>query len=189
MITNHRNSVLAVLAVAVSLSACSSHSDTANKQDAAWGSVTSEKPLTAGQVDVQLSLQGEPTLEADGKNIAVTVNLANSGKTALSSTGSKPVNLGAHSVDASGHIITLDLARASLPYIAPGSSATITISLPLVGVMNESVQILPVQEGVSWFDGFGTKPVTVGPFVNCGDAALGKVCFANGKPLATAPAH
>ena len=189
MITNHRNSVLAVLAVAVSLSACSSHSDTANKQDAAWGSGTSSTPLTAGQVDVKLTLQGEPVLEADGQKIAVKVNLANSGETALSSTGTKPVNLGAHSVDASGHIVTLDLARAPLPYIAPGSSAVVTISVPVSGAMNNSVQILPVQEGVAWFDAFGTKPVAVGPFVSCSDAALGKVCLGNGKPLATASTH
>ncbi len=83
----------------------------------------------------------------------------------------------------------MDLARAALPDIAPGTATTVTILLPLNGVLNESAQILPVQEGIAWFDSFGTKPLTVGPFNSCSDATSGKVCDATGKPLATLPAH
>ncbi|MEO8778925.1 MAG: glycosyltransferase [Rhodanobacter sp.] len=128
-------------------------------------------------------------LTADGQNIAVSVNLANEGKTVLSSAGNPPVNLGAHSVDANGEVIINDLSRAHFPAIAPGASAAVTILLPVAGTLGHSAQILPLQESVAWFNQWGTKPVTVGPFNSCSNDADGKVCNADGKPLATVPAQ
>lgn len=142
--------------------------------------------LTADRVDVQMTLQGEPTLSADGQSIAVAVTLANHGKVALSPIGLNPVKLGAHSADASGNVVDNDLARTSLPDIVPGSQATVTIQLPLSKTLGKSAQILPVQENVAWFDKWGTKPLVVGPFNSCASASIGKVCDAEGKPLAQA---
>lgn len=189
-----RNALGALALVStLALGACSSNKGSSDQQPNSSSSTsqpsTPGTALTADQVQVQLTLQGEPALTADGQNIAVTVNLMNGGKTVLSSSGTPPVNLGAHSVDANGKIINLDLARAAIPDIAPGTSAAVTILLPVTGVVTESAQILPVQEGVAWFDAFGTKPLTVGPFNSCSDAAAGKVCDASGKPLATLQAH
>lgn len=178
---------------ALALGACSASQDgTAQQAKSSPTSTPASAPgkaLIADQVNVQLTLHGEPVLTTDGLNIAVTVSLANNGKTVLSSSGTMPVNLGAHSVDGSEKIINRDLARASLPNIAPGSSAYVTILLPVAGTVNESAQILPVQEGVAWFDTWGTKPLTVGPFNSCINAADGKVCSADGKPLAMMPTH
>ncbi|GAA0889910.1 hypothetical protein [Rhodanobacter soli] len=50
-------------------------------------------------------------------------------------------------------------------------------------------QILPVQENVAWFDTWGTKALALGPFDNRANAATGKICDANGKPLPPAAAH
>lgn len=187
--------ILGALALAstLALGACNSNQEGSDQQSKPLA--TNARPsaptaaLTTDQVNVQLTLQGEPTLSADGQNITVSVKLVNNGKTVLSSSGTNPVNLGAHSADASGKMISMDLARAALPDIAPGTATTVTILLPLNGVLNESAQILPVQEGIAWFDSFGTKPLTVGPFNSCSDATSGKVCDATGKPLATLPAH
>jgi hypothetical protein len=176
----------------LALGACSSNQDGSDQQakvsSATAPVAVSGTPLTADQVNVKLTLVGTPVLTADGKNIDVSVNLANDGKTVLSSASKPPVNLGAHSVDATGKDIA-DLSRAALPAIAPGTSAAVTISLPVVGTLGHSVQIMPLQENVAWFNAWGTKPVTVGPFNSCSDAAQGKVCDADGKPLAIMPAH
>jgi len=174
-----------VFASALALGACSSSQDGIGQQV----SSSNTKALAADQVNVHLTLQGKPTLTADGQNIAVTVSLKNDGTISLSSAGKMPVNLGAHSVDSKGQMIKQDLARAPLPNIAPGTSASVTILLPVAGTIDHSAQILPVQEGVAWFSAWGTKPVTVGPFNSCSNAADGKVCDVNGKPLATAAAH
>lgn len=172
------------------LAACGSGQDNpAANQPAAAGTAAPTNPLTADQVNVQMTLQDTPTLSADGQFIAVMVNLANHGKTTLASTGSGPVNLGAHSADANGMIISIDLARASLPAIAPGDQAVVTILLPIKDVLGKSAQILPVQEGVAWFDTWGTKPLVVGPFNSCAGTAADKVCGADGQPLPSPAAH
>ncbi|MCW0201157.1 MAG: hypothetical protein OJI74_04750 [Rhodanobacter thiooxydans] len=191
------------ISIALTLAACSSGQDqAASQQPAATGTAaTAPAPaapaapaaptppadtLTADQVNVQMTLQGVPTLSADGQSIDVTVTLANHGKVVLNSTGPNPVTLGAHSADANGTIVDNDLARASLPDIATGGQATVTIQLPIDKTLGKSAQILPVQENVAWFDTWGTKPLVVGPFNNCASAATGKVCGADGKPLAPA---
>jgi len=181
------------LASALALGACSSNQEGSDQQQKSSSATSMPSPPTAGltadQVNVKLALQSEPVLSADGQNIAVAVELTNSGKTVLSSSGSNPVHLGAHSVDANGKIINMDLVHDAIPDIAPGTSIAVTILLPVAGVMDHNAQILPVQEGVAWFDVWGTKPLTVGPFNSCKNASEGKVCGADGKPLATAPAH
>ena len=190
----HRISLTGLaISIALTLAACSSGQDqAASQQPAATGTAATApaapaapaNALTADQVSVQMTLQGAPTLSADGQFIDVAVTLANHGKVALSSTGPNPVNLGAHSADANGTVVDNDLARAGLPDIAPGSQATMTIQLPVDKTLSKSAQILPVQENVSWFDAWGTKPLVVGPFNSCATPAAGKVCGADGKPLA-----
>lgn len=178
-------------AIALALAACSSGQDQAastqpTATDASIAATAAPADaLTAGQVNVQMTLQGAPTLSADGQSIDVAVTLANHGTVALSSTGPDPVNLGAHSADAAGRVIDNDLARASLPELASGGQATVTIQLPIDKTLGKSAQILPVQENVAWFDTWGTKPLVVGPFNTCANAADGKVCGADGKPLAS----
>ncbi len=182
------------ISMALMLAACGSGQDQAASTQPAASDATTAAPaapaapadaLTADQVNVQMTLQGAPTLSADGQSIDVAVTLANHGKVALSSTGPDPVNLGAHSADTAGTVIDNDLARASLPELAPGGQATVTIHLPVDKTLGKSAQILPVQENVAWFDTWGTKPLVVGPFNSCASAEAGKVCGADGKPLAS----
>lgn len=184
-----RHTLTAVaVASTLAVAACGSGQDhsAAGQPAASSTSAVMTAPLTADQVSVQMAVQGAPMLSVDGNAIEVTVNLANHGETTLSSKGTKPVNLGAHSVDANGKIIDMDLARAPIPDIAPGSQTTVTIQLPVAQVSGHSAQILPVQEGVAWFDNWGTKPLTVGPFKPCRDSAI---CGADGKPLTNTSAH
>lgn len=179
------------ISMALMLAACDSGQDQAASTQPATTDTATAAPaapadaLTADQVNVQMTLQGAPTLSADGQSIDVAVTLANHGKVVLSSTGPDPVKLGAHSADTAGTVIDNDLARASLPELSPGGQATVTIHLPVDKTLGKSAQILPVQENVAWFDTWGTKPLVVGPFNNCASAGAGKVCGADGKPLAS----
>ena len=182
---NRSITVLSITA-ALTLAACGSggpDDPTAANTPLAATAVITPKPLTAAQVNVDLKLQGKPTVSTDGASVNVVVNLANHGTVTLASTGPNPINLGAHSVNSDGSIDNNDLTRAALPNIAPNSQATVTIHLPLDEVIGKSALILPVQEGAGWFDKWGTKPVSVGPFQACGNASAGKVCHPDGTPL------
>ncbi len=189
--TNIRRTLtMLALASALTLTGCNSGQESSPAtQPGAAGAQASEptqEPLTANQVNVEVKMQAAPTLSADGQWIEVATNLTNNGKTILTSNGTYPVHLGAHSVDASGKIVDMDLSRADIPALAPGSQAVVTIRLPVNQVLGRSAQILPVQEGVSWFDSWGTTPLVVGPFSRCESATAGKICDAGEKPLAAA---
>lgn len=146
----------------------------------------SAQATPAGHFHAKLALAGPPKLAMDGNNILVSVNVTNDGAgTFGADVVPNQVNLGAHSIDTSGKIVDNDLARGRLPQIAPGMTAKATILLPVAATLGHRVALLPVQEGVAWFDKWGTRPVVIGPFRSCSHKATG-VCDASGKPLATA---
>lgn len=174
---------LTMISTAV-IGACSSGQSGGDQQTS---SATASAPSSAAtqEYHATVTLAGTPSISADGKSIVVTTTVTNTGNAAFS-TDIAPgvnVNLAAHSVDASGKVLNQDLARASLPHINPGASGTATILLPIDKMLGNSAQILPVEEGVAWFDKWGTKPLTVGPFMACSSAAGGLVCNASDKPL------
>lgn len=191
--TNLRRT-LTVLAIASALTlvGCNSGHDNSSAAQPATAAPLASGPtgdaLTSDQVNVQVTLQGKPILSADGQWIDVTTNLTNNGKTTLTSTGAHAVNLGARVADTSGKIVDKGFPRAAISDIAPGSHATVTIRLPVDQLLGKSAEILPVQEGIAWFDRWGTRPLTVGPFSTCSSPTIGKVCGADGKPL-VAPAQ
>lgn len=139
----------------------------------------------AGHYHAELALAGQPEVSADGKSVVVAVNVTNdgSGSFGTQATPDHNVNLGAHSIDATGKVLDNDLARGTMPEVAPGATVKATILLPLDKVLGNRAELLPVEEGVAWFDTWGTKPLIVGPFVACSDASIGKVCDGQGKPL------
>lgn len=190
MSIHHVPLVLCALS-ALALAACGSGQPNAESSAASAGSeaaasATSEEGL---RYHAELALAGQPEVTAEGKNIRVTVNVTNDGPGVFGSANTPhPVNLGAHSIDASGKIVDLDLARGQLPQIASGATGKSSILLPVDKTLGHRVELLPVEELVNWFDAWGTKPLVVGPFVACSNPSSGKVCDADGKPLPTAPA-
>jgi hypothetical protein len=171
----------------ITLAACNSSQDHPAEPTAASSASAPQDTKTAATTDqfkAQVALHGTPTVSADGKFIVVTVDLSNDGYATLASTGLNPVNLGAHSIDAKGNVVRNDLARGALPDpIAPNNHALVSINLPVDKTVGYSAHILPVQENVGWFDKWGTKPLTVGPFNACSDNVQDKVCDASGKAL------
>lgn len=186
MHTSTTLSLGAVLLATITLSACNSSQDkhgglaaTGSKSAAQDANVAS-----ANQFKASVALHGTPVVSADGKSIVVTVDLGNDGSAILETKGINPINLGAHSIDAKGNVINNDLARAAMPSpIAPRNHALVSINLPLDKTIGYSAEILPVQENVSWFDKWGTKPLVVGPFNACSGGMQAKVCDANGNAL------
>lgn len=177
------------LAAAFALSACNSSQEPnpSGTSSATVQPAPSTSVARAGHYHAALALVGQPAVTADGKSIQVAVNVTNDGtETFGSAAAPNSVNLGAHTVDASGQIVDNDLARGHLPQITPGATGKVTILLPIALALGHRVELLPVQEGVNWFDAWGTKPLTVGPFDACSDPTAGKVCDASGKPLPTA---
>lgn len=139
----------------------------------------------------ELALAGSPRVTADGKDILVTVNVTNDGSAPFGTqaTAADNVNLGAHSIDTTGKVVDNDLARGSMPEVEPGATVKATILLPVDKVLGRGAELLPVEEGVGWFDKWGTKPLVIGPFEVCGGNAAGKVCDGTGKPLPVLPAQ
>ncbi|MGH8292460.1 MAG: hypothetical protein ACRESA_03215 [Gammaproteobacteria bacterium] len=118
------------------------------------GSLPASAPTTkAGHFHAELALVGQPAVTTDGKDILVAVNVTNDGPTTFgSATTANNVNLGAHSIDASGKIADSDLARGHLPQIASGATQEATILLPATLTLGHRVELLPVQENIAWFD-------------------------------------
>lgn len=174
------------------LAACSSGHDSSGSSAAAAPGGAMPSASTAGaHFHSELALAGQPSVSADGKNIVVGVSVTNDG-TSPFGTQATPVhnvNLGAHAIDAAGKIVANDLARGSMPEVAPGATVKATILLPVDKVLGHSAELLPVEEGVGWFDQWGTKPLVVGPFNACSGNTTGQVCDASGKPLSVAPAQ
>ena len=138
----------------------------------------------SGRFKAEMALHGAPTLSQDGQFIVVGVDLTNSGSALWASTGINPVKIGVHSIDAKGAVVENDLIHQSLPsQIAPGDHGLVNLNLPVNKTIGYSVQILPVYENVGWFDKWGTKPLTVGPFNACSDSSKGNVCDAAGNAL------
>lgn len=147
---------------------------------------------SVAQIDhyhAELALAAQPVVADGGKNILVIVNVTNDGAATFGTkaTPAGNVNLGAHAIDAAGKVVDNDLARGSIPEVSPGASVKAMIRLPVAKVLGHRAQLLPVEEGVGWFDEWGTKPLVVGPFEGCRGSATADACDAAGNPLARAP--
>lgn len=186
MFRSHVSQVAVVTACVVGLVACGSSSQS-GQPVASTSSPSANTSAEAGhRYQASLALQGQPEVSPDGNDIVVAVRVTNTG-TGIFGSETKPnaVNLGAHSIDAAGTIMNNDLKHSELPQVAPGATVTTTIKMPAGQLLGKRAEILPVEENVSWFDAWGTKPLVVGPF----EACSGKVCDASGKPLPVAPAQ
>lgn len=140
-----------------------------------------------GPFHANLVLVRHPEVTASGKNILVTVAVTNDGTgTFGSASGRYGVNLGAHSIDATGKVVDLNLARGHLPQIAPGTTQQASIRISVAGALGHRIELLPVDEGVAWFDKWDNKPLVIGPFNACPSGSSAKVCDAAGQPLPVA---
>jgi YD repeat-containing protein len=134
--------------------------------------------LLPRDVNASLSIVGVPHLSADGSTIDVTVDIANNGTRTLTSSTNYPVHLGNHIVDGAGTVVQFDVDRFGIPDVAPGAHASATIHMASAAVLGNGrrFRIDLVQEGVSWFQSWGTTPLEIGPYSACPAAGTGNLC-------------
>ncbi|PTR32894.1 YD repeat-containing protein [Luteibacter sp. OK325] len=134
--------------------------------------------LQSREVSATLAIVGVPHLSVDGTTIDVTIDIGNSGSRTLTSSTQYPVHLGNHVYDGSGNMIKGDVERFNIPDIAPGAHGTTTIHMASAAVLGNGrrFRIDLVQEGVSWFEGWGTRPLEIGPYSTCPTAGTGNLC-------------
>lgn len=185
-------SALIALALASALTACSSGSDASggdtNSNAAVNTSAKPSKPFTAADVKVQVAQNGVVTLNSDGSVLHVPISIDNQGSVDLDSSAAPPVNIGAHLLDKNGAVSILDLVHASLGDISAGTKKTLVVDVPATQLADHVLAIVPLQEGVAWFDTLGVAPLKVGPFKSCqapdhSDA----LCTADGALVAKQP--
>lgn len=136
-----------------------------------------DSPLQASEVGSKVEFVGSSPVQSDENVFTARFRVTNTGSTTLVSSGTRPVRLGIQLVqlesDGSMRVLNKDFARASLPAIASQESAEVDAAVPLKLAMGYSLLVLPVQEGVAWFDHFGQEPLIVGPVRECGDGTVG----------------
>lgn len=135
-------------------------------------------PMSPENSRATVAVVGQPQLVSDGKELAVEFEVRNLGGIYLTSEGANPVNLGVQLVDGQGGINT-EFVRVPIPAIAPSRTATVRAVMPVDKVVDHTLRVLLVQEGVNWFDIYGNEPLLVGPFTACN----GTVCGSDGQPI------
>jgi hypothetical protein len=139
--------------------------------------------LNATQARSTLSIAGDPTFTPDAGTLRIPVELSNLGTVEFTSEGVHPIDLGVQLLSTSGKVEKVDFIRTTIPDIAPGGQALVNISVPMTEISDRILLILPIQEGVSWFDHFGVKGLIIGPFHACSNDSRPWMCDASGHAL------
>jgi hypothetical protein len=121
---------------------------------------TLNQPLTAPDMRAALETTEPPVQTAVGTQL-VDVRVTNLGNIPFGTTGSLPVQLGAHLLNPDGTVQDRDLPRTCLPMIEPGQSAQIVVALPSSRVSGNIVELDVVQDGVGWFGDVGSKTLRI----------------------------
>lgn len=184
--------VVIALAVVSAFAGCSKAPETAPATQAApQEAVAVATPagmttaLTQEQVGARYLVSADPVLEENGEVLQTVVSVTNTGKVAINSQGTLPVNLAISLIDSSGNMVTQEFVRAPLPVsgIPAGGSADVITEVPANAVIGKRLRFGLVQEGVAWFSGFKVEPLDYGPFTSCEEQGKPTVCGKDGKPL------
>lgn len=169
-----------ILASAIAMSGCSSQNGSSDAGPPANSAPAKpSRPFTAADLKVQITQNGQLSLGAEGTVLHVPVTVDNQGAVDLNSAAQPPVNMGVHLLDSNGAVVQQDLVHASLGDIPAGTKGPVTVDVPAAQLADHIIEIVPVQEGVSWFDGLGVTPLKIGPFKACAAADGSKGLCAN----------
>ncbi len=191
-----RSALLLAGLTALALSACSSNNEETEIADpkaaeaappaAAPRIPKVNAPLTAEQVNINLTLLEQPSYDAASDQLHLRVGLENKGSVVLPGIGTNPVTLGIIQMqdDGTGKATKrgLDTRAPFTSDIEAGQTGQADVVLPAAFVLNHAISLEPLQENVAWF-GFNFKQptLTIGPFVRCSD---GKgLCDGQNKPV------
>ncbi len=192
---NKTRSLILFLAI-FSLSACQGGDDTAKNVAADKTAAPAPMPVPTGDPNAingplpvegkgaRLALSGEPKLSAEGKDLEVSVEVTNTGASALYGVGAMPVNIGVQILGADNSAESADgvrdFVRAPLPLITHNGKAVVVAKIPAdPRIDGRMLRIALVQEGVGWFADGQNALLEVGPYKVC----EGSICDAAGNPL------
>jgi hypothetical protein len=183
-----------VLLVAAAMSSCSRTDDETAQASATAApdptSVEINAPIPPGDIDLAFSVVGAPSYDPGTDTVSFTVNVANNGKAAIASAGSRPVNLGVVILGADGSLQTppakQDFVRIRLPQgLEPGQKLELPVKFKVAPTLGGTVIVDAVQERVAWFRGYKKPVLTLGAFVRCnGDDRT--ACLSDGTTIAIA---
>lgn len=139
---------------------------------------TIDAPLQEAEVGATVTHVGSTSYNPANGLMTIRFNVANTGTTTLVSAGDHPVRLGVQLVriaDGATELVNMDFVRVELPAIAPGEAVEVEAQVPADLALGNGLKVLPVQEGVAWFDHFGVDALVIGPVEQCADRTIG-VC-------------
>lgn len=145
--------------------------------------------IPAADLDLKYTVAGGPAYDVSAGTVTYTVRVQNNGKATLSSEGSAPINLGVVIRDEKHTLNSppakLDFVRIPFPSpLVSGASTVVTVRFPVAPTVGGIVVLDAVQEGVSWFSGYGKPVLELGRFNACAKDAKA-ICAADGTPLVT----
>lgn len=140
-----------------------------------------DTPLKKGEVGAIVTQAGDIVHNAERKILTARFRVENTGTVPLVSQGKLPVRLGIQMVDRDGKPVKVDFIRANLPVIAAGAAAEVDVEIPADAVAGFNLRVLPVQEGVAWFDSFGQDALVIGPLETCPDGTI-NICGTDPAP-------
>lgn len=195
MKTPRLTQVASILLLAAALTACSRNENETAQAPAttaapAARSLEVNAPIKPDDIDLAFSVVGAPSYDPASDTVSFTVNVANNGKAAIASAGSRPVNLGVVILGADGTLQTppakQDFLRVRLPQgLESGQKLDLPVKFKVAPTLGGTVIVDGVQERVAWFRGYKKPVLTLGTFVRCnGDEKT--ACLSDGTPIATA---
>jgi len=148
--------------------------------------LTDPVPLTPDQMKSTLTLDSEPTFVPSKDVVRLSVEFSNEGTATFRSNEALPVRLSIKFLAPNGREALTNSLRTEIPYIGPGQKAKVTVEVPASNLNDKGIYIIPVQDGVAWFDTVGVKGVTLGPFKACTNSTQAWICDNSHRPLPVA---
>lgn len=143
-------------------------------------------PLNQSQARSSLAITGTPAFKYDTRSVVIPLEFSDLGPLDFTSNSNYPIHLGVQLLSTTDSVENGNFLRVPIPDIPAGGKASMTIDLPAAGIDGHRMRILPVQEGVAWFDQFGIQGLTVGPFHACKANDQAWMCDVSGNPLPAA---
>lgn len=133
---------------------------------------TTDSAIAPDDLNLEFRLVEGPSYNKAEDKVSFVLEAENKGKTALSSTGKFPVNLGLTIVGPDGTAKTapgnLEFQRVPLEHaLQPGEKTEFPVVFVAAPTIGGSVVLDGVQEGVSWFHDYGKPTLTLGKFSRC----------------------
>lgn len=101
-----------------------------------------------------------PVDATSGQTLMVTI--VNESDLAVGKNTYYPLNVGVQLLGPGNKVINQDFLRVTMPHLnAHGGQADLIIKLPAKINQGESILIIPVEEGITWLDSKGIKPLRI----------------------------